>query len=470
VQVDITKLADVIKGSDFIKNMLVPKMTHYNPHDPSIKQTAFLLLNCLDAFFGGAAGGGKSDALLMAALQYVDVPGYNALLLRDTYANLVKPEGLLDRANEWLAGTDARWEGEMKAYRFPSTATLSFGYLDGPRDHFNYQGPAYQFVGIDEVVGTREHQANYLFSRLRKKMPESYLKDLRKFPLFEDTEEKELQSYYEAYKNLPIRFRAASNPPRLEQLERGSWVKDKYVDEQTREKGVVYIPSKIADNPHIDAKEYRKTLAKLDPITRKQLEDGDWEVQTAGRFFSRAWFKIVDKMPPAEEVYYGLRRWDLASTEEDPKKDPAYTVGLRMYRTNYGQYFIDSVVRARLSPRNVEVIVRQTADMDGRGFPIRMEQEPGSSGVHVMDHFHRNILPEFDFREDKKIGSKISEAGPFASQAEAGNVYLVNGPWVKDFLDEVEVFPDGKFKDQVDAASGAYNELSLGGVPRARSV
>lgn len=470
MQVDYNKILNIIQGNEQIKSILTPKLTDYIPHDPTVKQTAFLLLNGLDAFFGGAAGGGKSDALLMAALQYVDIPGYNALLLRDTYANLVKPEGLLDRANEWLAGTDAKWEGDMKAYRFPSSATISFGYLDGPRDHFNYQGPAYQFIGIDEVVGVREHQAIYLFSRLRKKNAESYLKDLRRFPQFEHLSENKFQEYYEVYKNLPMRFRAASNPPRLEQLERGVWVKDRYVNPETRKEGVVFIPSKIKDNPHIDEKEYRKSLAELDPTTRMQLEDGDWDVQQSGRMFDRKWFRIAEHLPPKEEIMKGLRRWDFAATEEDPTKDPAYSVGLRMYRTVYGQYYIDSVIRKRVSPRDLEVLVRQTADMDGRGFPIRLEQEPGSSGVHTVDHFHRNILPEFDFREDKKTGSKIDEARPLAAQAEAGNVFLVNGYWVKDFLDEIELFPDGKFKDQVDAASGAYNELSMGTLPRVRRI
>lgn len=470
MKADYNKILSLVKGNDFIKDMLTPKMTKYIPHTPTVKQTAFLLLNNLDIFFGGACGGGKSQALLMAALQYVDIPGYNALLLRDTYANLVKPEGLVDEADKWLAGTDAKWDGDMKAYRFPSTATLSFGYLDGPRDQYNYQGPAYQFIGIDEAVGIREHQANYMFSRLRKKNVETYFKDLKHFPQFENCTDEELKGYYEAYKNLPVRFRCASNPPRLEQIERGYWVKEKYVNPETREQGVIFIPSRIEDNPHLDAKEYRKSLAKLDPITRKQLEDGDWDIQQSGRFFDRTWFNIVDKMPPQHDLFMGLRRWDLAATEADPNKDPAYTVGLRMYKTIYGQYYIDSVIRERISPMKIERLVRQTADMDGKGFPVRMEQEPGSSGVFTMDYFHRNILPEFDFREDKKTGSKIDEARPLAAQAEAGNVFLVNGHWIKDFLDEIELFPDGKFKDQVDAASGAYNELATADIPRVRAV
>src|SRR5687767_3640230 len=84
----------------------------YSPNTPEPRQHAFLLLddlNVLEAFYGGAAGGGKSDALLMAALRYVDVPRYAALLLRKSYADLALPGALMDRAKEWLAGSDARW-------------------------------------------------------------------------------------------------------------------------------------------------------------------------------------------------------------------------------------------------------------------------------------------------------------------------------------------------------------------------
>ncbi len=413
-------------------------------------------MTCLDAFYGGAAGGGKSDALLMAALQYVDIPGYNALLLRDTYANLIKPEGLLDRANEWLSPTDAKWKGDNKSWVFPSGATISFGYLDGPRDHFNYQGAAYQFVGIDEAVGVRENQAIYLFSRMRKKNPESFKKDLKNLSSWSD---EKIDLFYRQYQAIPMRFRAASNPPRHEQLARGAWVKPRYVDPETRGDRV-YIPAKIDDNPHLNAGEYRRSLAELDGITRKQLEDGDWDVQISGRFFKREWFELVQKLPAHETLINSVRYWDLAATEEDPTKDPAYTAGVRMWEAVDGLCYIDSVIRKRMSPRNVEQLVRQTADMDTRNMAICMEQEPGSAGVNNIYHYQNHILREFAFYGIKKQGNKIDEARPLSAKAEAGLIKLVNGPWVKDFLDEIELFPDGKFKDQVDATSGAYNWLA----------
>ena len=99
----------------------------YIPHTPQPKQQTFLGLDCREALFGGAAGGGKSDALLMAALQYVHLKDYHALLLRKTYQELALPGAIMSRSHEWLDHTDAHWSGDNKRWTFPSGATLSFG-------------------------------------------------------------------------------------------------------------------------------------------------------------------------------------------------------------------------------------------------------------------------------------------------------------------------------------------------------
>jgi phage terminase large subunit-like protein len=378
----------------------------YIPHTPTEKQAAFLLLDCESAFYGGAASGGKSDALLMAALMYVDQPDYAALLIRDTYKNLSMPGSLMDRANEWLRPfPELHWQEATKTWSFPSGATLTFGYLDGPNDHFNYQGAEFQFVGIDEACNIRENQAKYLFSRLRK-----------------------LEG-----SNIPLRFRCASNPPAAEQIAKGQWVKDTYVDPYKKEKEAIFIPARINDNPHVNRESYIKSLMHLDPITRAQLMDGDWEIKVKGRMFDRAWFKIVDAIP--QDVTHTVRYWDLAATEKLKKdEDPDWTCGCKMHKTKDGIYYIESLIRFRKSSRYIESIIRQTADLDGKECHVYIEQEPGSSGIHVIDHYRRDILPEFVFNGDKVTGSKRQRAMPLASQAEVGNIYLVNGPWIRDFF------------------------------------
>jgi predicted phage terminase large subunit-like protein len=388
----------------------------------------------------------------MAALQYVDVPGYNAVLLRDTYANLTKPEGLLTRAHEWLAGSDARWDGDRKCYVFPSNATLSFSYLDGPLDHFNHQGAAYQFVGIDEIVNIRENQALYVgFSRARK---------------------------LEGYEDLPIRFRCASNPPTREQVARGAWVKGRYVDPRTRKPGKIFIPAWLEDNPHLDADDYDKSLEELDPITRAQLRQGDWEVQALGGMFEREWFQLINEDDELlKTVIASVRFWDFAATDplkrkllQNRGKDPDWTSGCRMDLTKQGMYVIHGFKRTRKEPSGVEDLVRQTAEEDGKGVRVRYEEEGGSAGKIVTSHFRRNILPGWDFKGIKPTKSKSKRAAPLASMADGGNVYIVRGQHVNTFLDSAILFPDGPHDDDIDSASGAFAELALGARVQMRSA
>lgn len=389
------------------------------------------MLDCLDAFYGGAAGGGKSIALLIAALLYVHEPKYNSILIRDTMKNLSMPDSIMDVSHQWLTGTDAHWSGEKNRWTFPSGATLGFGYLDDPRSHFNYQSAQFQYIGIDEAVNIRENQSMYMFSRLRR------LKD----------------------NPIPIRFRCASNPPAGEQIARGQWVKNRYVDNTTRSKGVIFIPAKMEDNPYLDIDQYRVSLSQLDIITRKQLEEGDWEIKQIGNIFKREWFELINQSPiEAKRIRY----WDLAATEPSKtNKEPCYTSGAKLAVDKNNIIYIESIVRFRKEPKYTEQIIRQVADTDGKDTIIYMEQEPGSSGKNTIDHYRRRILPEFAFYGDKVTGSKFQRATPFSSQAEAGNVKVVKGYWNEDFFNEIELFPDGAFVDQVDSCSGAFNKLWL---------
>lgn len=242
------------------------------PHKPTPRQQLFLeLRNEKEVFYGGAAGGGKSDALLMAGLEYVDVKGYSALLVRRTYADLAKQGALMDRTKEWLTGSGASWNEQKKLWTFPSGAKLSFGYMETENDKYQYQGAEFQYIGVDELSQLTRTQYLYLFSRLRR------LADV----------------------NIPIRMRAGSNPGGVG----GSWVKERFipdeftpeqateervwqkdaVDEETGEEiKRFFVPARLDDNPHLDQKEYDLSLRELDPVERAQLRRGDWHITVRG--------------------------------------------------------------------------------------------------------------------------------------------------------------------------------------------
>jgi predicted phage terminase large subunit-like protein len=388
----------------------------------------FLCLQGSEALFGGAAGGGKSSALLMAALQYADVPGYRAILFRRTFADLALPGALMDRAHDWLAGTAARWNERDKTWLFPSGATLTFGYLEHENDKYRYQGAEFQFIGFDELTQFSEPQYRYLFSRLRKLVGHA----------------------------VPLRMRAASNPGGIGH----EWVKQRFLVEG-KENGRVFVPARLDDNPHLDRAAYVRSLEKLDPVTRAQLLAGDWNARQEGGLFKREWFQIVEPAAVPAGLQW-VRYWDLAATEPEPGKDPDWTAGAKI-AAHHGQTWIADIRATRARPQGVEALIRQTALLDGHEVPIWIEQEPGSSGVNTIDHYQRTVLPGFTVRGNRATGSKVSRAAPVSSAAEAGNVFLVRGPWVGDFLDEAEAFPGGPHDDRVDAVSGAFEKAHGGG-------
>ena len=242
-----------------------PRWTPYIPYAPYPKQLVFLLLPHREAFFGGAAGGGKSDALLMGALQYVDIPNYHAIIFRKTHTDLALPGALMDRANLWLMDTPARWAGITHTWHFPSGAKLTFGYLTNDLNKFRYQSAEFQFIGFDELTQHYEDDYGFLFSRLRR------TQDLKE-------------------KGVPLRMRAASNPGGIGHI----WVKQRFKiesDNRGHHPERPYIPAKVRDNPALDADEYEQSLRSMtDPVDRKRMMEGDWAVSADGRF-KQQWFQ-----------------------------------------------------------------------------------------------------------------------------------------------------------------------------------
>lgn len=235
----------------------------YIPHEPTVTQDAFLWYQGPEALYGGAAGGGKSDALLMAALQYVDVPGYAALLLRKTYTELTLENALLDRSMKWLSHTDASWNGELRRWKFPSGATLTFGFLQQMKDRARYQSAEFQYIGFDELTAFGESDYRFMFSRLRR------LGTL----------------------NVPIRMRGATNPGGPGH----KWVNDRFIKpaqavmrgERQPDPDRIFVPAKLSDNPHIDQASYRQALHQLEPELAEQLLEGNWDVREPGAWVFR---------------------------------------------------------------------------------------------------------------------------------------------------------------------------------------
>jgi predicted phage terminase large subunit-like protein len=431
----------VTKDWNKVLDYLEPRDSPYSPEDASLTQKVFLRTYSLEALFGGAAGGGKSSALLMAALQYVDVPNYSAILFRRTYADLALPGAIMDRFQAWISEhEDIKWNANNYTAVFPSGARISFGYLNNSQDYLRYKGAEFQFIGMDEVTEIREADYRYLFSRLRRPASGPLAK-------------------------VPLRMRSASNPA-------PNWVRQRFIIEG-KEQGRIFVPSFLTDNPGIDAASYRQSLQALDPIERKRLEEGDWWTTTLGSMFDRESVVLLDQneIPELSSMSRAVRFWDLAATEpSSTNPDPDWTVGTLMMFDQGIAYILD-VKRARVKGEKVEQLIAQTAYEDGHAVPVRMEQEPGSSGKALVDQYARYVLPGYDFLGMRSTGDKVTRARPFAAALANGNVRAVRGPWLTDWLDELSTFPEAcDHDDQVDSATGAFTHLTGLGLPQRKRV
>jgi len=424
-------------------------------------QSRFLLDMGRETLYGGAAGGGKSIAIMMAASQFLHVPGYSALLLRKSYQDLGKPGALMEIAEQWWGGVDGvKFDRQQHTYLFDvpggGTSRIVFGALDNENDRFKYQGGAYHFVGFDELTQQKERDYRYLFSRVRRK---------KTGPLAD----------------LPIRVRSTANPGGVGH----EWVHARFIAAwEAWKKGRGprprrnFWPALISDNPMLDQEDYIESLMELDPVTRAQLLRGDWNIRPDGRMFKREWFKPVPRSAiPGNCIW--VRFWDTAATDPAPGYDPDWTVGMRIGRDPQGRYWIDDMRRWRVGPNESDVFMKEVALQDTRRVTEAVEQDPGAAGKIAVHHLRVNAFATSQFRAILAAGKskgrtttltagrktplpKILAAGPTASHAQAGDVfYVADGTWDHEsMLSEVEIFPDGDHDDIVDALSGAVNLLA----------
>ena len=178
-----------------------------------------------------------------------------------------------------------------------------------------------------------------------------------------------------------------------------------------------------------------------------------------GGMFHVDQFVIVDRLNSDINIVKTVRYWDKAGTQGGTG---ARTAGVQMSIMTNGKYVIHDVVKGRWETHEREKKIKRTAEVDTIRFPnIRfgIEQEGGSGGKESAQATVRNMAG-FSVTKDRPTGDKIFRADPFSVQVNEGQVILIRGEWIKEFKQELELFPLGTYKDQVDAASGAFMMLS----------
>jgi len=213
---------------------------------------------------------------------------------------------------------------------------------------------------------------------------------------------------------------------------------------------------------------YKARLNSQDPLTRKQLSEGDWSAKPSPKtFFNREWAPIVDTLPKDLRC---VRGWDRAATEEGSGRDPDYTVGVKLgHSESTGLWYVVDVVRLRAAPGGVQRKVYDTTINDGVSTEQVIPCDPGSAGVFESQQWLA-LLAGYAINVRRETGDKLTRAKVWSAQfapapgSAHGKFRIYKAPWNGEYLGELEDFPTPKVHDdQVDATSTAFRVLVEGG-------
>lgn len=430
-------------------------------------QETFLNTNADLVLYGGAAGAGKTAALLMDSLRFIDDPNYYAVYFR---RNTTQLQGGLWKDAKKLFSKFGGIPNEQKlTITFPSGASIKFAYLELEKHSEGHQGIEYSAIYFDEGTHFTESQIAYLQTRMRSGAEvDSYMKismnpDRDHFiydwvePFLDEA------GYPDPEKCGRIRWYVMNEGTMV-----SDWDKEKIMQMFPLEipQTYTFISGTIDDNPILDFLEpkYRSKLENnKSPVNIARLRYGNWHARAEGaNYWQRNWCEVVDRLPDDIKM---VRAWDLAATlPSEVNPNPDWTAGVKIGKSlKEGCYYVIDVVRFRDRPSGVETNLLATAAQDSKYVNIFIPQDPGAAGKSYATSLIRK-LSEKGFRARAKPTNKdkVTRFAGFSAASEAGLVKILRGTWNDAYFQELESFcGDGKTKDdQVDATSDAFTILN----------
>jgi predicted phage terminase large subunit-like protein len=429
-------------------------------------QEVFLNTEADIAVFGGAAGSGKSYALLLEGMRYPQkVTAFDTVIFRRTLVDLRRPGGLWSETEKLYYFARGFPVMHRMEWRWPGKGSVKLAHLEHPNTVFDWHGSQIGCICFDELTTFTKDQFFYLISRNRSPSgirpyiratcnadAGSWVADLIAWWVNPAT------GYPIAERSGVVRYFVRGADDQLVWYDSKAAAMAATGQSKETIKSFTFIAAKLADNPALMRNDpgYLGNLMLLAKVERERLLNGNWKIRpSAGYYFNRSWCQIVDIPPVCVRV---VRGWDFAATEQKDNNDPDWTSTVKIGVMHDGRWIVLHADAFRGSPAEVNRRVLNYAQQDGREATTSIPKDPGQSGVaQVVAMTH--LLQGFIVVNSPESGDKVTRFGPFSAQAEVGNVLVLRGRWNERWFTELENFPDGAHDDDPDATSRAFNAI-----------
>lgn len=444
----------------------------YGPASP--KQEMALNTSSDITLMGGSAGCGKSFLLCLLALKYLQDPNSTVILFRRTTKQLNTPGGIWSEAVKMyksIYGNKIKIKNRDNEIIFPNGAVFKFSHLEHERNVYDHQGGQYSLILFDEGTHFSKTMVMYLLSRMRNAKVKYTPRMVISCNPDADHWLKEMVDHCLDENGIPIDEKALNERYFVVQNGDFIWADDRKELEAIYGSGpdsgirsFSFVPFTCQDNPVLmkAQPDYVSNLKALGPVQEKRLLWGSWTAREEGaQYWNREWVEVVNHVQG--RVTDRVRSWDIAATRpHEGNRDPDWTAGVLMCKTQERLYYVEDVKRFRDNFAGVEEKILKQAMEDGPDVLITFPLDPGAQAHSYARGFQARMAEKgFRVKLVKPILSKLTRFGSFASLSESGKVKVIRGEWNEDFFKELEAFTgDRKGRDdQVDACSDAFNHL-----------